>query len=254
MIDSHCHLHYLEPQLLEEAFDSCVEHGIKALLNVCCKKSDVAMMRELSHEQLKIYRSVGIHPCTSKELDLELDGFIDLVQQEQDVVAVGECGLDQYHKPYDLALQVKAFSVQIEAAKNLNLPIIVHTREARTKTKEVLEHYYVGGDKAGVIHCFTETKDFAKAALDLGFYISFSGIITYAKAAELREVVKYVPADRLLIETDSPYLAPVPVRSKDNHPANVRFIAETVANIKGIRLDEVSQVTTNNFSELFLSK
>ena len=170
--------------------------------------------------------------------------------QDPKVIAIGEIGLDYYYSAENKAAQQAVFASQIDVAKQLNKPVIIHTREAREDTIRLLRDNQA--EKCGgVLHCFTENYDMAKQALDLGFYISISGIITFKNAEELRDVVRKLPLDRLLVETDSPYLAPVPYRGKQNPPAYTREVCEYVAALKGVSVEEMAQITTQNFERLF---
>jgi TatD DNase family protein len=196
-----------------------------------------------------VYASCGVHP-----LDVESDFALDTLHRyasHPKVVAIGETGLDYHYQPETADLQKLRFEQQVELAVNLNKPLIIHTRNARQDTLDILKQG--GAEKCGgVIHCFTEDLDFAKSAIELGFYISISGIVTFKPAVELKEVVKALPLERLLIETDSPYLAPVPHRGKQNQPAYVVEVAAYIAQLKGLSLGEVGEITSKNFRDLFL--
>lgn len=257
-IDSHCHLNMLtghkeKPMSMDEILHDAQRNRITKMLCVSVNTTDWADMKaqcEPYAEQVVI--SAGIHPCYMDD-----QNFDQLAEQARDkqVVAIGESGLDYFYVQ-DAAtqkIQRDSFAKHIDLSAELEKPLIVHTRDAREETIAVLqsEHAERGG---GVMHCFTETLDMAKAALDLGFYISFSGIITFKNAEEIREVCRYVPQDRILIETDSPYLAPVPYRGKINRPCYVQYVAEQVADVKDLTTEEIAKITSNNFYQLFEPK
>ena len=255
LIDTHCHLNYLHDgdldaieKTLQEAHTAGVQHCI-------CIGVDIAALPKvleigMRFPQVKV--SVGVHPCDVAALPVEeaLSALQSYVTHPE-VVAIGECGLDYYREEsLDKTVQKSYFSGQIQLAKAANKPLVVHTRQARADTIDVIR-VAGNGDVRGVMHCFTETKEMAAQALDLGFYISFSGIITFKNAEPLRDVVRYVPMDRLLVETDSPYLAPVPFRGKENCPAHVVEVAKQVAVLKNLSYDAVCQQTTSNARQLF---
>lgn len=254
-IDSHCHLNMLTeheetPISMEEILTDAERNRIEKMLCVAVNTTDWADMKkqcEPHAEQIVI--SAGIHPCYMEDQDFEV---LEEQAKDKQVVAIGESGLDFFYVKDDATqkMQRNSFAHHIDLSARINKPLIVHTRDARKETIDVLqaEQAERGG---GVMHCFTETKEMAKAALDLGFYISFSGIITFKNANEIREVCEYVPLDRLLIETDSPYLAPVPYRGKMNRPCWVQYVAETVADVKDLTTEEIAAITTENFYALF---
>lgn len=251
-VDSHCHLDRLEwdklqldlPQVLAAAAQSQVSH----MLCVSVSLAEFPAMANLVKPYPQVSVSCGEHPLHAGEwLDQQL---LLRLASEPDVVAVGETGLDYFYSPDNKVTQQQAFVSHIEVARELNKPLIVHTRDARADTLALLRSHHAM-DCVGVLHCFTEDWDTAKAALDLGFYISFSGIMTFRNADSLRDVVKQVPLDRLLIETDSPYLAPVPYRGKTNQPAYVSAVAAAVADLKQLPIEQLALQTTENFFRLF---
>jgi TatD DNase family protein len=192
---------------------------------------------------------VGVHPDTQEGEEPDQERLISLANHPK-VVAIGETGLDYYRLEGDLEWQRERFRTHIRAARHTNKPLIIHTREAAADTLRILEEEGAG-EAGGVFHCFTETLAVAEAALRLGFHISFSGIVTFKNALQIKEVASFVPLDRILVETDAPYLAPVPHRGKLNHPALVRHVAEEVARLKGIDIEALAQATTTNFFRLF---
>ncbi|MEE2025703.1 TatD family hydrolase [Alkalimonas mucilaginosa] len=251
-VDSHCHLDRLEwdklklelPEVLENARRAGVQH----MLCVSVSLQEFAAMAELVAPYPMVSVSCGEHPLHQTDaLDPEL--LLSLCQQQK-VVAVGETGLDYFYAPDSKATQQEAFVQHLQVGCQLRKPVIIHTRDASTDTLALMrsEQAYQAG---GVLHCFTESWGMAKAAMDMGFYISISGIMTFKNAVELREVVKKLPLDALLIETDSPYLAPVPHRGKTNQPAYVADVAAAIAELKGISIEQLAQQTTANFYRLF---
>ncbi len=252
-IDSHCHLDKLDysdrhndvADVLKKAQEVHVDH----VLSVGVTLDAFPNMIELIEPFDNVSASCGVHPL-DVESDFALDTFKEYCQHPR-VVAIGETGLDYHYQPETAELQKLRFRQQVEVATELNKPLIIHTRNAREDTLNILRNGHA--EKCGgVIHCFTEDEAFATAAMDLGFYISISGIVTFRQATELKEVVKKLPLDRLLIETDSPYLAPVPHRGNENQPAYVVEVAAYIAQLKGISIQQVAEETTNNFRELFL--
>ncbi|MBW3696555.1 YchF/TatD family DNA exonuclease [Vibrio sp. T187] len=252
-VDSHCHLDKLDYQELHTNVDDVIQKAqaanVKQLLSVGVTLDSFPNMLEMIAPYDNVHASCGVHP-----LDVESDFALDQLHQfarHSKVVAIGETGLDYHYQPETAELQKLRFEQQVELAVDVNKPLIIHTRNAREDTLSILRNG--GADKCGgVIHCFTENQAFAEAAMELGFYISISGIVTFRQATELKEVVKNLPLERLLIETDSPYLAPVPHRGKQNQPAYVVEVAAYIAQLKGVSLSEVGQKTTENFEKLFL--
>lgn len=252
-VDSHCHLDKLNYDDLhngvEDVINKAKQANVTELLSVGVTLDSFPNMMEMIEPYENVYASCGVHP-----LDVESAFSLDTLRKyasHNKVVAIGETGLDYHYKPESAALQKERFEQHVDLAVEFNKPLIIHTRNARADTLDILRNG--GADKCGgVIHCFTEDLAFAEAALDLGFYISISGIVTFRQATELKEVVKTLPLDKLLIETDSPYLAPVPHRGKENQPAYVVEVAAYIAQLKSCSLSEVAQKTTDNFRNLFL--
>lgn len=254
LVDSHCHLDQLDltPYTgdLTKALTHAKEMGVIHFLCVCITLKDFPAMLNLAKSHPNISVSVGLHP---NERDIEREptalDLITLVQDEK-IIAIGETGLDYYRSQGDNEWQRQRFREHIKAAKKLKLPLIVHTRQAKEDTIQILREENAA-EVGGVMHCFTEDWNMASQALDLNFYISFSGIVTFRNAIEIQEVAKKVPLDRMLIETDSPYLAPNPHRGKPNEPAYVRYVAEYIAELRGIDVAELGERTTENFFKLF---
>ncbi|QNH05085.1 TatD family hydrolase [Pseudomonas sp. B11D7D] len=253
LIDSHCHLDRLDLAAhggsLDAALDAARAAGVGHFLCIGVSADNAATVKGLAERYDDVDCSVGVHP-----LDLEpgaepaLDWLLGELAHPK-VVAIGETGLDYYYEPESAALQQASFRLHLEAARITGKPVIVHTREARADTLALLREAAL--PQAGVLHCFTEDWEMAKAALDIGFYISLSGIVTFRNAEALREVARQVPVDRLLVETDSPYLAPVPHRGKPNLPQYVREVAEYLAALRGVSYETLAEQTSNNFKRLF---
>ncbi|UTH34901.1 TatD family hydrolase [Pseudomonas sp. KHPS1] len=253
LIDSHCHLDRLDLAAhggsLDAALDAARAAGVGHFLCIGVSADNAATVKGLAERYADVDCSVGVHP-----LDLEpgaepaLDWLLGELAHPK-VVAIGETGLDYHYEPESAALQQASFRLHLEAARITGKPVIVHTREARADTLGLLREAAL--PQAGVLHCFTEDWEMAKAALDIGFYISLSGIVTFRNAEALREVARQVPADRLLVETDSPYLAPVPHRGKPNLPQYVREVAEYLAVLRGVSYETLAEQTSSNFKRLF---
>ena len=253
LIDSHCHLDRLDLSAhggsLDAALTAARARGVGHFLCIGISADNAAAVKALSERYADVDCTVGVHP-----LDLQpgvapaLDWLLAELNHPH-VVAIGETGLDYHYEPEAAELQRQAFRLHLQAAQLTGKPVIVHTREARADTLALLREAAL--PQAGVLHCFTEDWPMAKAALDLGFYISLSGIVTFRNADALREVARQVPADRLLIETDAPYLAPIPHRGKPNLPEYVRDVAEFLAPLRGVDVDTLAEQTTQNFQRLF---
>lgn len=253
LIDSHCHLDRLDLAAhggsLDAALDAARAAGVGHFLCIGVSADNAATVKGLAECYADVDCSVGVHP-----LDLEpgaapaLDWLLGELAHPK-VVAIGETGLDYHYEPESAGLQQASFRLHLEAARITGKPVIVHTREARADTLALLREAAL--PQAGVLHCFTEDWEMARAALDIGFYISLSGIVTFRNAEALREVARQVPADRLLVETDSPYLAPVPHRGKPNLPQYVREVAEYLAVLRGVSYETLAEQTSSNFKRLF---
>ncbi len=253
LIDSHCHLDRLDLKpyqndfscFMQEVKNSHIEH----LLCIAIDLEAYPAMLELVENYPQISVSVGVHPNVHEGQEPTVDELIALGSIDK-VVAIGETGLDYFRSTGDLNWQHQRFRNHINAAKALKKPLIIHTREAKQDTLRILKEENAQ-EVGGIIHCFTEDWEFAQQALELNFYISFSGIVTFNSAKEIQEVAKKVPAERFLIETDSPYLAPVPHRGRPNYPTYIRFVAEQIAKLRGVSVEEVAELSTANFYRLF---
>lgn len=254
LVDSHCHLDRIDlekdkidfPTLMKNAEQANVDH----MLCVAISLDQFPEMFAKAEAYQQVSFSCGVHPLhVGEDKNFNLQQLSELAKQER-VVAIGETGLDYYYSKDNIKEQQGSFVHHINVANEQDKPLIVHTRDARADTIDILKQNQA--DKcSGVLHCFTENWEMAKAALDINFYISISGIVTFKNAVELQDVVRKIPLNRLLIETDSPYLAPVPFRGKQNQPAYVKHVAEYIAQLKGVSIEEVAATTTQNFKDLF---
>jgi TatD DNase family protein len=252
LIDSHCHLNYegvVERQA--QVLANARERGVAGFLNISTRQSEWSDIVSVAEREPDVWASVGVHP---HEADTHPDlGAAALVQAagHPRVIAIGECGLDYYYDKSDRAAQRERFEAHIEAARQTGLPLVVHTRDAEEDTAEILHSAVREGGITGVLHCFTGSADLARKGLDLGFYVSLSGIVTFKNAKDLQETAKWLPADQMLVETDSPFLAPVPQRGQKCEPAFVADTASFVAQLRGEPIEELAEATTANFFNLF---
>ncbi len=249
-VDSHCHLDF--PDLasnLDEILANMQQNNVTHALCVSVNLEDFPRVRSLAESHHNLFASVGVHPDYENLIEPNALRIAELADHPK-VVAIGETGLDYFRLKGDLEWQRERFRQHIRAAKQCDKPLIIHTRSAAADTLHIMAEE--GADSVGgVMHCFTENLDVAQQAIEMNFYISFSGILTFKNAAIIREVARKIPLDRMLIETDSPYLAPVPYRGKTNQPAFVRYIAEEIAKLREMSLNEIAAITTNNFFNLF---
>ena len=250
LVDSHCHLDFPDFEGREDELLAAMKAnrvGWALIAGVTLERFPTVLA--LAQRFPNLYAAVGVHPDTQEGEEPDQDRLIRLAEHPK-VVAIGETGLDYYRLEGDLEWQRERFRTHIRAARRSGKPLIIHTREAAADTLRILGEESAG-EAGGVFHCFTETIATAKAALDLGFHISFSGIVTFKNAIQIKEVASFVPLDRILVETDAPYLAPAPHRGKLNHPALVRHVADEVARLRGIGVEELTEATTANFFRLF---
>ena len=264
-VDSHCHLNF--PELisqLPQIRQAMAEAQVDRALCICTTMEEFSAVQALAAAHDNLWATVGVHPDSEDVHEPSVDELLAAARQPR-VVAIGETGLDYYQMDErkggravaDLDWQRQRFRTHIRAARQAGLPLVIHTRAASADTLAILDEEGEdgrAGSAGGVFHCFTETAEVARAALDRGYYISFSGIVTFKNAQDLRDVAAFVPMDRLLIETDSPYLAPVPYRGKTNNPSYVPYVAQQLAQVKGLSVQQVAEATSRNFEQLFLSK
>ena len=252
IVDSHCHLNF--PQFkdkLDEIVNRALDKGVSKMLAISTKLNEISNLEDISKTYSEVYNSVGVHPHECKNYkDLCLEDLLKYTKNPK-CIGIGESGLDFYYENSPKELQIELFKIHIEAARKSFLPLIVHTRAADSETIEILQNEMKRGKFTGLIHCFSTSRELAEKAIDLGFYISLSGIITFNKSNELRNIVKELPLNRLLLETDAPYLAPEPYRGKCNEPSYVVHTAERLANIMNVNIDTVAKKTTENFNKLF---
>ena len=251
MIDSHCHLDH-EPLFnnLDDVLKRSKEVGIEKLLTICTTLESYSKIKQLVKKDDIIYGTFGIHPNESKNDVVDKKTIIENIKNENKIIGVGETGLDFFYNHSDKKEQETSFITHIEAALNLDLPIIIHSRNAEDETYEILNSFRNQNPKI-LMHCYTGSYDFAKKLLTLNSYFSASGIITFKNSNELQNTFKYIPSEKLLVETDSPYLAPVPMRGKKNEPSFVKHTLEKLALIKDLDPSVLGQVTTENFKKLF---
>ncbi len=252
LVDSHCHLDGLDYKNLHRSLDDVLAKAaareVKFILAVATTLPGYKAMTQHIGDRHNVAYSCGVHPLNQQEAY----DFAELSHLASDarVVAMGETGLDYHYQPETKMRQQASFREHIRAGRQLNKPVIVHTREAREDTLAILREEQAV-QCGGVLHCFTEDRAMASALLDMGFYISFSGMVTFRNAEALRDVARFIPLDRMLVETDSPYLAPVPYRGKENQPAYTRDVADFLSALKGVDIETFARVTTQNFSQLF---
>ncbi len=250
LVDSHCHLNFPELASNIDAVRAAMlenQVGHALLISVTLEKFPEVLI--LAEQYPNFFATVGVHPDYEDEPPFNVETLVELAKHPK-VVGIGETGLDYFRLTGDLTWQRERFRTHIRAAINADLPLIIHTRSAAEDTLRIMQEenaHAVGG----VMHCFTESIEVAVRAVEMGFYISFSGIVTFKNAAALKEVAKQVPLDRILVETDSPYLAPIPFRGKTNQPAYVKHVAEEVASLRNISLEELTEASTSNFFKLF---
>lgn len=250
LIDTHCHLNF--PQFAEDRASFIArahENGVEKMITICTKTSEADEIREIAEDNENIFHTVGVHPHEAEnEAELSAEELVSLAKQGNKCVGIGETGLDFYYENSDRQVQEKLFIEHIKAGKELDLPVIIHSRDADDDMARIIKEH---APFRAVLHCFTASAELAKTALEHGIYISISGIITFKNAADLRETVKNVPLDMLLVETDAPYLAPVPHRGQTNEPSFVRHTAEFLAELKEVSFNELAEITSANARKLF---
>ncbi len=251
LVDSHCHLDYPQFEDLDAVDARAKNAGIGTMLTIGTEMTKFPGVLAVAEKKANIFCTVGVHPNhAEQEPPVALNQLLEHARHPK-VVGFGETGLDYYRDKTERALQMQSFKTHLEASAEAGLPVVVHTRDADDDTIETLEVACKTKPVTGLIHCFSSSADFARRALDIGFCISISGIVTFKSAQSLRDVVATVPLERLLVETDAPYLAPEPFRGKENEPAYTRYTAEKVAEIKGVDIETLARATTDNFFRLF---
>jgi len=252
LVDSHCHLDF--PFLSDQMADVLArakEAGVDQLVTICTRVRKFPQVLAIAEAHDNVFCSVGTHPHNAdEERDIPLQEILDLARHPK-VVAIGEAGLDYFHDNAPRDDQEVGFRTHIAAARETGLPLVIHTRDADEDTARILEEEMEKGAFTAVLHCFTAGAELAHKGIELGLYVSFSGVLTFKKSDELREIAASLPMDRLLVETDAPYLAPEPVRGRKNEPANVAHTAAKLAEVRGVSLEEIGKTTTDNFYRLF---
>ena len=252
LVDSHCHLDYLEDgEELDAVVARAYAAGVDTLVTICTRLSEFERVHAIAGRYERVYCSVGVHPHDADEEGQGDPARLIALAQDDKVIGIGETGLDYYYDNSARDAQRRSFRSHIQASRATGLPLIVHSRDADEDTVAILEEAAGEGAYPGVIHCFTAGRELAEAALGLGLYISLSGVITFKKADDLRAIAKDLPLERILVETDAPYLAPVPKRGKKNEPAYVVHTAAFVAELLGLTTDELARITSENFFRLF---
>ena len=253
MIDSHCHLDH-EPLFsdLENIIHRSKKVGIEKLLTISTSIESFSRVKEIVNRDDIIFGTIGIHPHEADKNKINSEFFIKNLKENKKIIGIGETGLDFYYDNSDRDKQVESFKIHIEAALKANIPLIIHSRNAEEKTFEILNKYKKQKLKI-LMHCFTGSQKFAKQLLEFNSYFSASGIITFKNSIELQKTFKFLPLDKILIETDSPFLAPVPNRGKKNEPSFIDFTATKLAEIKDIEKSEIIKITTDNFNNLFFN-
>jgi TatD DNase family protein len=253
LADSHCHLDRIDLEPFDQSFEKAIsaanQKGVEHFLCVAINTENQQAVIDIAESHPNIHASVGVHPLYTKGESASV-ASLSKVAAHPKVVAIGETGLDYFYDVESKQKQLELFRTHVQAAVEVSLPLIIHTRDAREDTLNVLREE--GAEKVGgVLHCFTESLEMAEQAIEMGFYISFSGIVTFNNADELRAVAKKIPSDRILVETDSPYLTPKPFRGKPNSPMYVSEVAKLLADLRGVSYHEFCQLTTKNYFELF---
>jgi TatD DNase family protein len=252
LIDSHCHLNYEGlADRQDEVLENARQRGVCGFLNISTRQREWDEVIALAEREPDVWATVGVHPHEADaHPDLGAAALVEAADHPR-VIAIGECGLDYFYDKSDRAAQRERFEAHVDAARRTGLPLVVHTREAEDDTAEILGRAVKEGGVTGVLHCFTGSADLARKGLDLGFYVSLSGIVTFRNAQDLQDTARWLPADRMLVETDSPFLAPVPHRGKTCEPAFVADTASFVAGLRGEHPEQLAETTTANFFRLF---
>jgi TatD DNase family protein len=253
IIDSHVNLHgeqYADD--LDAVLDRAAQAGVTGMITICDRLENWEAVRRVAQRQANIWCSVGVHPHYAKDhLDISAVKLVSLAREEPKVVGVGECGLDLYYAHSPIEAQMPVLKAHIDAARELDLPVIIHTRDADDLMGDVLEEEWAKAPFGILLHCYTAGEALARRAVALGAYFSLSGIMTFKAAEDVRAVARTLPLDRIIVETDCPYLAPIPYRGRRNEPAYVREVLASLADLRGLTLDEAASLTTENFFRLF---
>lgn len=249
LIDTHSHVDMIEEISVEEVIKNAKESGVKKIIVPCAYPKDVDKIYELVNKYDNLYGLLGVHPSEAKDWDDSLIDKIKALASSPKIVGIGEIGLDYYWDKSFNDIQKEVFIKQIKLANELGLPISVHDREAHKDTFDILKEY--NQSSKIVMHCFSGSVEFARECIKQGWYIALGGVVTFKNAVKMKAVAKDVPLDKLLVETDAPYLTPVPYRGKENQPANVRLVAEEIAHLRGVIYEEIAEATTENAEKVF---
>lgn len=249
MIDTHTHINCIEEISVEDIIKNALDNGVEKLIVPAAYPTDIEVVKELAQKYENVYGLLGVHPSEVKDWNDDLIDKIKEYSKSSKIVGIGEIGLDYYWDKSFNDLQKEVFIKQIKLANELNFPISVHDREAHKDTFDILTEY--NKNSAVVMHCFSGSVEFMKECVKQGWYIAIGGVVTFKKTIKMKEVAKEVPLDKLLLETDAPYLTPVPYRGKTNQPAYVKYVAEEIASIRGISFEEVDEITTQNAKKVF---
>jgi len=252
LVDSHCHFDLIKNTTPDALIAAAKAQGVEHFLCVSVDRDNIPTVVKIANQFNTVFASVGIHPNSTRNNEPDVDTLCQLADNPK-VIAIGETGLDYFHSHGDLTWQHNRFRTHIRAARQIRKPLIIHNREATQDTLQILREENAA-EVGGIMHCFVENFDIAQQAMDMGFYISFSGIVTFKNAKILHAVAQQLPLDKMLIETDSPFLAPVPYRGKTNQPAYVRYVAESIAKLRNDSFESIAQATTENFFSLFIIK
>ena len=248
LIDTHSHINMIENLSIEEILKNAAENNVKKIIVPAAEANDIEVVFELSQKYENVYCYLGIHPSEAKDWNDKIEEKIRTLAKSQKVVGIGEIGLDYYWDKSFIDLQKEVFIKQIEIANELNLPVNVHDREAHRDTFDILKEH--NKNSKVIMHCFSGSPEFAKECIKEGWYIALGGVVTFKNAKKMKEVASLIPPDKLLLETDAPYLTPVPHRGEENQPAYVKFVAEEIAGLRGITFEEVTQITTQNAEKI----
>ena len=248
LIDTHSHINMIENLSIEEILKNAAENNVKKIIVPAAEANDIEVVFELSQKYENVYCYLGIHPSEAKDWNDKIEEKIRTLAKSQKVVGIGEIGLDYYWDKSFIDLQKEVFIKQIEIANELNLPVNVHDRDAHRDTFDILKEH--NKNSKVIMHCFSGSPEFANECIKEGWFIALGGVITFKNAKKMKEVVSLIPLEKLLLETDAPYLTPVPHRGEENQPAYIKFVAEEIAGLRGITFEEVAQITTQNAEKI----
>jgi len=251
IIETHCHLDYLDDETMTESLESAFEIGVEKIVTIAVSKANLNKVVDIANAHEKVYFTQGIHPHDAKDFDAEVESIIRNNSKLEKMLAVGEIGLDYFYDHCEPDIQKAAFSRQMQIADDLDLPVVIHTREACDDMASILKNFEKTNKKRGVIHSFTSSLKLAEYCLSEGYFLGFNGIVTFNSAENVREVLSMTPLDQIVLETDAPYLTPIPYRGRPNHPKYLPFIAQKVADVKNIDVEEVLQQCYINSQKLF---